>query len=273
VQEPPVPEQLRRIEELANEKVTEDAPVLVFVADFDEAKARYGFAMCDSFMPKPGPVTLAYLDGWNINVVEEGPEALLASTRGIGRIEVLPLEGGASSAGGEAAGSKFAKGKLDLRFRIHDSAAGAPRSAAAPASISLPDPAAVALLNPKVEKKKKGGESSGAVGAGAVPPAPAPAAPPRKGAQAAQAAARADGGVAPAAAAAAAAASAPAAAAAASAPAAAAAEPPDCTPTAIDGAVEHHHGGAGQTVTPWEVDADEGGIDYEKLIRVGAPRP
>lgn len=251
-QEAPTPEQLAEIEALANAKIAEDVPLQVFSIDFSEAKSQYAFAMCDSFMPKDGSVTIAYLPAWNFNIVEEGAAALLASTGGVGRVEVLPF-----NASGDG-GSKYAKGKLDVRFRISGSAAGAPRSSVS--TVPPPEPAAIALLNPKLEKKPKkaaaadggGGAAAGGAGeGGAAASAPAPSAKPAK--PKAAAAPAADPSVPPPAA-----------------PATAAtAEPPDSTPTAVaEGAGEaYHHGGEGQTITPWDVEA-EGGIDYEKLIRV-----
>ena len=206
----------------------------MFVLDFESAKSQYSFAMCDSFMPKAGPIAIAYLAGWNFNIVEEGAEALLASTSGVGRIEILPLIA-------TDAASKFVKGKLDLRFRIHDSDASAARSKCS--SAPLPDPAAIAILNPKVEKKvKKQADSvagttsaaSSCVSGEAAAAVPAPAAPCNKPKPKTTSAAP---------------------------------EPSDSTPSAVDDSVAMHHGGEGQTITPWEVEA-EGGIDYEKLIRV-----
>ena len=69
-QVPPTAAELAAIEDAANAKVAEDAPVHLFVKDFTAARELYGFAMCDSYMPPPGPVTIAYIPHWNINLVE-----------------------------------------------------------------------------------------------------------------------------------------------------------------------------------------------------------
>ncbi len=231
-----------QIELLTNQKIAEDAPVHIFIAEFEDAKSRYGYAMCDSFMPKAGPVTIAYLSDWNINMVEEGPAALLSSTKAVGHIEVFSME--SSGAAGEQ-GSKFSKGKLDLRFRIRASSDSFLRSSV---SVTLPDPdpAAIAELNPKIVKKKSGAAQSATAGAAESAPKAVAARTPTAAGASIKCAVSAS----------------PAAA------IAAATDPADCTPSATDASVEHHHGGEGQTITPWEVEAEEGGIDYEKLIRV-----
>lgn len=192
--------------------------------------------MLDSFMPK-GQVAIAYIPGWNFNIVEEGPEALLASTGGVGRIELFPV---ADSEGS----SKFSKGKLDLRFQVHESVVTLRASAGAP----LPDAGDIAKLNPKVEKKPKKAVTVEAAGVTSTPAADA--------AKVKDSVAKPSGSVN----------------AVITTPAAAATvtEPKDSTPHAEGEA--HHHGGEGQTITPWEVEA-EGGIDYEKLIRVRGSRP
>lgn len=257
LQEAPTPEQLATIEALSNAKVDEGAAIEVFVVDFAHARAQYDFAMCDSFVPKPGPVAIAYLPAWNFNVVEEGAEALFATTAGVGRIEVLALD----AADG---GSKCSKGKLDLRFRIHGGVTNAPRSA--PSAAPPPDPSLIAVLNPKVEKKAKKAAAAPAApaeaGGAAAASAPTTAAPRAAGSSATPAIAAAVSAVA---------AAAPAVAAAAS-TVSAAGEPSGSAVAADEGggdaSAAHLHGGEGQTITPWEVEA-AGGIDYEKLIRVG----
>jgi tryptophanyl-tRNA synthetase len=247
-QEPPTPEQLRAVEDAANAKVAEDAPVRTFALPFDDAKARYGFAFLDAFFPPAGaPVALAYIPHWNLNIVTpDEPGVLLPSTGGVGRIEVLPLEGASGDGSDERFLSKFAKGKLDLRFRIHPTAPEGRSGLPAPSASNYagPPPEEVAPLNPKVEKKKKVAADGGGGGdapAAAAAPAPAKAA---KKAAAAAAAAPAPAQPAP----------------------LPQASPHDATPTATDPLTEHHHGGEGQVITPWEVEA-EGGIDYDKLIR------
>ena len=131
--------------------------MLAFVADFAAARERYGFAMCDAFMPPPGPVAIAYIPDWNINLIDNEPGRLFASTGGVGRIEVFPLEGAAdgSGAGASERCSKFAKGKLELRFRAHPPAAGSAvplMGAPAESGFEGPPVDAVAVLNPRVEK-------------------------------------------------------------------------------------------------------------------------
>lgn len=253
--EPPTSAQLLAIEAAANAKVAEDAPVKTFGMDLDTAKARYGFAFLDSFVPAAGSrVAVAYIPRWNINIVEpDEPGVLLASTGGVGKLTLCPLEGTPEATGAERV-SKFAKGKLELRFTIAPTAPAGRSELPAPSASNYagPDPAEVAPLNPKVEKKKKAAPDAAAAAAAAAS-APSPA----KAAKQPKAAAASDSSPA--------AAPAPVSVAPAPSPLPVS-EPADSTPTALDAAVEHHHGGEGQVITPWEVEA-EGGIDYDKLIR------
>lgn len=177
----PTPAQLAAIEAAANAKIAEDAPVLAFVTDFAVARERFGFAMCDAFMPPPGPVAIAYIPDWNINLIANESGRMFASTAAVGRIEVfpLPVEGDADAGASERC-SKFAKGKLELRFRAHPPAGAAapPPLMGSPAESGFAGPSAeaVAALNPRVEKVKKavaGGVGAEGSGGGGVPKKPA----------------------------------------------------------------------------------------------------
>jgi len=65
----PSEEQIRDIEALANQKISENAPIEMIEMDRGEAEQRFGNAMYDKF-PVPAHVrrlTIARIDGWNVN--------------------------------------------------------------------------------------------------------------------------------------------------------------------------------------------------------------
>ena len=259
------PELLSAIQTAANDAITRNTVIQTVVLPLAAVKERYGFAAFDSYFPPAGDTTLMYIPHWNINLLEPG-SAVLSHTGGVGRIEVYPLREEAEGAAADPLGrsSKAYKDKLELRFRVYAEEAlpPPPHAAMELLEMGLPDIADVALLHPKVEKKPKPAAAAspapagGDGGAAAVAAAPAPKAAKKEKAAMVT--------------------STPAAVAvpvAAAAPVSnfagvvAAGSPRDSSPLAIDDAAElAHHGGEGQIITPWEVEAEEG-IDYEKLIR------
>jgi tryptophanyl-tRNA synthetase len=226
------------VQQVANAKIKDDAALHLFTLPFETARAQYKNAFLDTYFPKPGTsLRIAYLPGFNINMLEDGAE-VFASTGSVGRVELCPLEGTveASEAAKAMEGtglpvllSKFAKGSLTLRFKISHTVEA---PLAALSDYNGPDASELGKIDWVVEKKKKSSEStpSGSTIQSAASPAAAGA-----GTSSVK-----------------------------STPVKL--EPVDSTPTAVDPGVEYHHGGEGQTITPWEVDAEEG-IDYEKLIR------
>lgn len=65
----PTAEEMARVEELANEKIREDALVEVFEIDRTDAEMRWGDAIYDLF-PLPASITrlkIFHLPGWNVN--------------------------------------------------------------------------------------------------------------------------------------------------------------------------------------------------------------
>lgn len=65
----PTDEEVRRIEELANEKVRENAPVKVYTLPREEAERLFGDEMYDLF-PVPEHVkalSVLVIEGWNVN--------------------------------------------------------------------------------------------------------------------------------------------------------------------------------------------------------------
>ena len=65
----PSEEQIRDIEALANQKISEDVPIESVEMDRNEAERKFGNAMYDKF-PVPAHVrrlTIAIIQGWNVN--------------------------------------------------------------------------------------------------------------------------------------------------------------------------------------------------------------
>ena len=261
---------LAAIEAAARAKVVEDAPVHVFVKEKADAEALYGGAPYDGFHKRDAQTLfLAWIAGWSLSQLSGGdaPEQLLSSTRGVG---VLTLTS-----------TKWAKGgKLDLHFSL-DERETTPATTASPApsasGFTGPSTVEVDAINVRVEKKAKVPQTLAGAAAVAVGAAG------EKGEGKGAASASAGGGVA-------------------SSSRGGGASAAAAAPTAVDaapaggggggvggGGEEVATGGEGQTITPWEVDADEGacvvdvrgrvgegcitrlphpcaGIDYEKLI-------
>jgi alanyl-tRNA synthetase len=70
----PTDEEVRRIEELANEKVRENAPVKVYTLPREEAERLFGDEMYDLF-PVPEHVkalSVLVIEGWNVNACNKG---------------------------------------------------------------------------------------------------------------------------------------------------------------------------------------------------------
>jgi alanyl-tRNA synthetase len=83
----PTDDEVRRIEEAANEKVSEGAEVLEFEMEREEAEGHFGDAIYDIF-PVPSEVTLlkiVRIPDWNINCCNERH---VDSTAEIGRIKL-----------------------------------------------------------------------------------------------------------------------------------------------------------------------------------------
>jgi len=83
----PSEEEVKRIEELANLKVEEDAPVNVYTLPREEAERRFGDEMYDLF-PIPSHVkelSVVVIDGWNVNACSKQHTA---TTGQVGRIRL-----------------------------------------------------------------------------------------------------------------------------------------------------------------------------------------
>ncbi|MEM4700062.1 MAG: alanyl-tRNA editing protein [Candidatus Nezhaarchaeales archaeon] len=83
----PSDEEVRMIEELANRKVEEDAPVKVYVLPREEAERRFGDEMYDLF-PVPEHVrelSVVVIEGWNVNACNKQHTA---TTGQVGRIKL-----------------------------------------------------------------------------------------------------------------------------------------------------------------------------------------
>lgn len=72
---------LRTLEEEANKKVAEDAPLQAFEIDFGAAREKYGMAFLDSYFPKSKTVTIAYLPGYVFNIYNRGERADMLCSR------------------------------------------------------------------------------------------------------------------------------------------------------------------------------------------------
>ncbi|KON29241.1 alanyl-tRNA editing protein AlaX [miscellaneous Crenarchaeota group-15 archaeon DG-45] len=73
LQEKPTDEELARVEEEANAKIAEDAPIEELEMERAEAEARWGDAIYDLF-PLPASITrlrIAHIPGWNVNACRE----------------------------------------------------------------------------------------------------------------------------------------------------------------------------------------------------------
>lgn len=237
----PTPEHLKAIEEVANKSVESNLFVKTFFITGGSAgiEARYGQSLYDQntargALPVSG-VGAAYIENLHSSLLGED-EKLLSSTGPIGKIRILSC--------------KYAKQKLDLFFSIAPVTEGADvvflaENATATSSYSGPTLDEVLSIDPKVEKKKK--DLSAAASASTsdenskkkVSSASPTAAinPPQIPAPKASS----------------------------SLVIATTAAVPDQTDDVDRGADVAATGGEGQTITPWEVNA-EGGIDYEKLI-------
>jgi alanyl-tRNA synthetase len=83
----PTAEEVERIEQLANEKVSEGAEVLEFEMEKDEAEGHFGNAIYDLF-PVPSSVTrlkIVRIPDWNINCCIENH---VENTSQVGRIRL-----------------------------------------------------------------------------------------------------------------------------------------------------------------------------------------
>ena len=83
----PTPEELAKIEELANSKILEDSPVEVTDIDRKDAEERWGDAIYDLF-PLPPTITrltILHIPDWNINACNREHTA---STAEIGHLTI-----------------------------------------------------------------------------------------------------------------------------------------------------------------------------------------
>ena len=83
----PTDEELKKIQEEANNKITEDAPVEILEVERKEAEQRWGDAIYDIF-PLPASITsvkILHIPGWNVNTCKE------AHTRTTGEIGSLEI--------------------------------------------------------------------------------------------------------------------------------------------------------------------------------------
>ena len=83
----PTQEEMKRIEELANEKIREDVPIKILTSPRDEAEKIFGNDMYDLF-PVPDNVKtlkIVIIEGWNVNACnKEHPK----TTGEVGKIEI-----------------------------------------------------------------------------------------------------------------------------------------------------------------------------------------
>ena len=83
----PSDEEVEMIEELANRKVEEDAPIKVYTLPREEAERRFGEEMYDLF-PVPDHVkelSVVVIEGWNVNACNKQHTA---TTGQVGRIKL-----------------------------------------------------------------------------------------------------------------------------------------------------------------------------------------
>jgi alanyl-tRNA synthetase len=101
----PTPEELSKVWEEANAKVSEGAELIEFVMERREAEGHWGKALYDLF-PVPegaGMLRIVRIEGWEVNCCMEDH---VESTRAIGRIEAQHVR------------FRESKKLLELRFRL-----------------------------------------------------------------------------------------------------------------------------------------------------------
>jgi len=84
----PTEDEVKEIEKLANEKVRENAPVLMYKLSRDEAEGRFGDEIYDLF-PVPEHVkelNILVIEGWNVNACNK------EHTQTTGEVGVIRLE-------------------------------------------------------------------------------------------------------------------------------------------------------------------------------------
>jgi tryptophanyl-tRNA synthetase len=162
--------QVAEVEEAANRVIAANVSVRVICAPRAEVDAAYGDAGYDAFTPRgvpsTTPVALAYIEKWNLSIVESAPGVVLRSTAGVGRCTIQ--------------GVKYTKGKLDVTFDVAPPA-GEAEVSGPPSEVPADRPSAeeVATTNPRLEKKKAAaGGLEGAAPAKAAAPVVAAAATP-----------------------------------------------------------------------------------------------
>jgi len=102
----PTEEELAEIEELANLKIREDAPVEELELDRAEAEGRWGDAIYDLF-PLPASITrlrVFHLPGWNVNACNKEHTS---STGEIGSLKIAKAR------------FRAGKGLLEISYDVH----------------------------------------------------------------------------------------------------------------------------------------------------------
>jgi alanyl-tRNA synthetase len=98
-------DQLKRIEQLANEKIREDVPIEMFEMDRGEAEERFGDIIYDKF-PVPSHIdrlAITRIEDWNINCCL-GPH--VKRTGEVGRIKITNHR------------TRKSRGELRISFRV-----------------------------------------------------------------------------------------------------------------------------------------------------------
>jgi len=86
----PTQEEIKRIEELANEKVRENVPIKVYTLPREEAEKRFGEEMYDLFPIPPEVKTLSVvvIEDWNVNACNKEHTA---TTGEVGKIKIRKI--------------------------------------------------------------------------------------------------------------------------------------------------------------------------------------
>ncbi len=86
----PTQEEIKRIEELANEKVRENVPIKVYTLPREEAEKRFGEEMYDLFPIPPEVKTLSVvvIEDWNVNACNKEHTG---TTGEVGKIKIRKI--------------------------------------------------------------------------------------------------------------------------------------------------------------------------------------
>lgn len=102
----PSEEQIKKIEQLANEKIKENVPIEMFDMDRDEAEEKYGDIIYDKF-PVPSHIdrlTITRIEDWNINCCL-GPH--VDRTGDIGQLSITNYR------------ARKSRGELRISFKVY----------------------------------------------------------------------------------------------------------------------------------------------------------